>query len=101
MRRIANPPSALERYVRAALVGARAAVSALRVPRCGACRMVVEDADPLHRCRNVRAMATGVHADPTTHRSRHADRPLKAAEPGGHGSPGKDRQRGCPASAHR
>lgn len=45
MRQIASPASALERYLRAALVGARAAVRALRVPRCGACRMVVEEAD--------------------------------------------------------
>jgi curved DNA-binding protein CbpA len=44
-RQIAHQPSALERYVRAALVGARAAVSALRVPRCGACRTVVEEGD--------------------------------------------------------
>lgn len=45
MRQLTHPPSALERYLRAALVGARAAVSALRVPRCGVCRMVVEDGD--------------------------------------------------------
>ena len=42
---IANPPSAVERYLRAALVGARAAVSALRVPRCSVCRTVVEESD--------------------------------------------------------
>ena len=45
LRQIANPPSAIERYLRAALVGARAAVSALRVPRCSVCRTVVEESD--------------------------------------------------------
>ena len=44
-RQLSNPPSILERYLRAALVGARAAVSALRPPRCGNCRMVVEEGD--------------------------------------------------------
>ncbi len=44
-RQLPHPPSAFERYLRAALVGAWAAVSALRVPRCGVCRMVVEDGD--------------------------------------------------------
>ena len=42
---IANPPSAVGRYLRAALVGARAAVSALKVPRCSVCRTVVEESD--------------------------------------------------------
>ena len=45
LRQIANPPSAVGRYLRAALVGARAAVSALRVPRCSVCRTVVEESD--------------------------------------------------------
>jgi curved DNA-binding protein CbpA len=44
-RAISHQPSAVERYLRAALAGARAAVSALTVPRCGACRTVVEDVD--------------------------------------------------------
>jgi curved DNA-binding protein CbpA len=44
-RPVAHQPSALERYLRAALVGARAAVGALRVPRCGSCRMVVAEGD--------------------------------------------------------
>jgi len=42
---IPHQPSALERYVRAALAGARAAIGALRLPRCGACRMVVDEGD--------------------------------------------------------
>lgn len=45
MHQIPGPPSAIERYLRAAIVGARAAVSALRPPRCGTCRMVVEEGD--------------------------------------------------------
>ncbi|MDQ2941667.1 MAG: J domain-containing protein [Chloroflexota bacterium] len=44
-RPISHQPSALERYVRAVLAGARAAVGALRLSRCGACRMVVDEGD--------------------------------------------------------
>ena len=44
-RVLPHQPSAVERYLRAALVGARAAVSALRLPRCRECRMVVDDGD--------------------------------------------------------
>jgi len=44
-RAISHQPSAVERYLRAALVGARAAMSALRLPRCRECRMVVDGGD--------------------------------------------------------